>query len=176
MTDAIALKVRARLDMLGLPYELLECDPDFADTAAFCERYGFSPEHSANTIVVASKKQPQKYCACVVLATTRLDVNHKVCELLDVNKASFASAEDTRQLTGMLIGGVTPFALPDGLPVYVDSRVMEPEWVIVGGGDRSSKVRIAPDVFHRLGAAIVEGLARYSANWRPWGWRSRRSI
>src|SRR5262245_31648322 len=63
-------RVVAALDAIGEPYAVMECDPAFADTAAFCEKYGVAPEDSANTIVVASKKEPRRYVACVVLATT----------------------------------------------------------------------------------------------------------
>src|SRR5262249_23628450 len=99
----------------------MPCDPAFADTAAFCVHYGVPPGESVNTILVASRKEPKKYAACLVLATTKLDVNRKVAELLDVRKLSFASGEETVAVTGMMIGGVTPFGLPDGLPIYVDS-------------------------------------------------------
>src|SRR6187455_22855 len=98
--------IRATLDPLGVPYELFPCDPALADTAAFCEAYGFAPEDSANTILVIGKANPPKYVACVVLATTRLDVNRAVKQRLGA-RASFASADDTRALTGMEIGGVT---------------------------------------------------------------------
>jgi len=59
----------------------MHTDPAFADTAAFCERYGYPADRAGNTIVVASKKEPRQYAACVVLATTRLDVNHAVRDL-----------------------------------------------------------------------------------------------
>ncbi len=158
---AIERRVASALDALGVPYEVVRIDPDFADTAAFCERYGVSLERSANTIVVGSKKEPRQFAACVVLATTRLDVNHAVRSLRGVARLSFAGGEDTRRLTGMMIGGVTPFALPDGLPIYVDAKVMEPEWLIVGGGSRSTKIKTIPEVFRRLpGAVIVPGLAQ----------------
>ena len=90
---------------LGLPHEVIEIDPAYADTTAFCEKYGFPMEQSGNTIVVASKKEPKVYVACVVLATTRLDVNKRVRKLMGVSKASFASAEEMNALTGMEIGG-----------------------------------------------------------------------
>ena len=144
---------------LGLPHEVIEIDPAYADTTAFCEKYGFPMEQSGNTIVVASKKEPKVYVACVVLATTRLDVNKRVRKLMGVSKASFASAEEMNALTGMEVGGVTPFSLPDGMPLYVDSRVMALEWVILGGGGRDRKLKITPEVFHQLGAEIVEDLA-----------------
>ena len=157
--DDIESRVVAALEAAGVPYQLLECDPDFADTAAFCERYGYPPSRSANTIVVASKKEPRKYVACAVLATTRLDVNGVVRRRLGVSKASFASADETMALTGMTIGGVTPLALPPDLPLWVDIRVMAQESVILGGGSRSMKVDVTPGVFDRLGAEVVDGLA-----------------
>jgi prolyl-tRNA editing enzyme YbaK/EbsC (Cys-tRNA(Pro) deacylase) len=158
--EDIEARVRAVLGSLGVPYEWLEIDPAYADTAAYCERYAVPLERAANTIVVASKKEPRRFAACVVQATTRLDVNRAVKRLLDVSRVSFASADETRALTGMLIGGVTVFALPPDLPIYVDDRVMGLDWVILGSGSRSSKIKISPGVFRRLpGAVVVPGLS-----------------
>jgi prolyl-tRNA editing enzyme YbaK/EbsC (Cys-tRNA(Pro) deacylase) len=150
----------AAAERLGVPFELIPCDPEYADTAAFCARYGYPAERAANTIVVASKKEPKQFAACVVLATTRLDVNHAVRDLLGAAKCSFATPEEMRMLTGMKVGGVTAFGLPDGMPLYVDARVLELDWIILGTGGRNGKIRIAPDVFRRMsGAKVVEGLA-----------------
>jgi prolyl-tRNA editing enzyme YbaK/EbsC (Cys-tRNA(Pro) deacylase) len=146
----IEQRVRQVLEDLGTPYELIAIDAAFADTAAFCERYGVPPDHSVNTIIVSSKKAPKQYCACLVLATTRLDVNHIVRKLMDVSRASFASADDTIALTGMMIGGVTVFALPAEIPIYVDAQIMELDSVILGGGSRSLKIRVSPDILRRL--------------------------
>jgi prolyl-tRNA editing enzyme YbaK/EbsC (Cys-tRNA(Pro) deacylase) len=159
-TDEINAKVRASLDALGVAYEVMSIDPAFADTAQFCEKYGIPLANSANTIVVAGKREPKQYCACVVLATTRLDVNHAVKKLMGNSRVSFASAEETKALTGMMIGGVTIFALPPDMPLYVDDRVMALEWVILGGGGRDTKIRTTPEVFRRMpSATIVPGLA-----------------
>lgn len=158
--SAVEARVRDRLAALGVEHETLACDPDFADTAAFCARYGVPPGQSANTIVVAARKELHVACACVVLATCRLDVNHAVCELLGVRKASFAAADQTRELTGMMIGGVTPFGLPEDLPLYIDAHVMTEDTVVIGGGSRSMKIRLAPAGLLRLpGARVIEGLA-----------------
>ena len=142
-------------------YEVLSCDPDMADTAAFCAHYGFSIEQAANTIIVASKKvAPPKYAACVVLGTTRLDVNKKVSELLAVKRLSFADEETTVDLTGMMIGGVTAFGISD-LPIYVDAAVMEQAHVVMGGGNRSSKLLLNPNELTKLpNLVVVEGLAK----------------
>lgn len=157
---SIEERVRWALDALGVAHEVMDCDPDFADTAAFCERYGVAPEESANTILVASKGEDRRFVACVVLATTRLDVNGCVRKRLGVRKASFATADETVELTGMLVGGVTPFALPADVPIWVDAAVAAAGSVVIGGGSRAMKIRLAPDGLLRVpGSEVVEGLA-----------------
>ena len=162
MPDADLLHplVRDALTSLGVEFQVMECDPALADTAAFVEAYGVPLDRSANTILVASKGAEPTYVACVLLATTSLDVNNVVRHEMGVRKASFARAEPTIEVTGMEIGGVTPFGLPDDLPVLVDARVMEPDWVILGGGNRSSKLRIDPATLGKVPSVqIVMGLA-----------------
>ena len=158
--DEIERRVVAMLDGLGAPYELHRIDPAFADTAAYCEKYGSPLEHAANTIVVASKKEPRQYAACVVKATRRLDGNHTVRRLMGASRISFASAEETRALTGMMLGGVTVLALPPDMPVYVDETLMDLPWIILGGGSRSCKIKITPEVLRKIpGASVVPGLS-----------------
>jgi prolyl-tRNA editing enzyme YbaK/EbsC (Cys-tRNA(Pro) deacylase) len=152
--------VHAALVAHGIEHEVLPCDPEMADTAAFCEHYGVPIERAANTILVASKKvDPPRYAVCVVLGTTRLDVNKKVSELLGVKRLSFADGDTTVALTGMMIGGVTAFGIDD-LPVYVDSAVLAAPQVVMGGGNRSSKLLLDPRELTKLPMAeVVEGLA-----------------
>ena len=158
--DAARVWLESRLTILGVPFELFPCDPALADTAAFCAAYGFSPDDAANTIVVIGKSDPPRYAACVTLAPNRLDVNRTVRDRLGTRKASFAPAETTAELTGMQIGGVTVFGLPADLPIWVDSRVMTRERIVLGGGSRSWKVLVEPSILLRLpGVEIVDGLA-----------------
>ncbi len=141
------------------PYELFACDPEFADTAAFCARYGWDPADSANTIIVVGKGAEPVYAACVVLATHRLDVNRVVKGRLG-RKCSFASADETRALTGHEIGGVTVFGLPGHLPVWVDAALMDRDRIVLGGGSRSWKVVAPPSILRTIaGVEIVDGLA-----------------
>jgi prolyl-tRNA editing enzyme YbaK/EbsC (Cys-tRNA(Pro) deacylase) len=145
-------------------YELFACDPALADTAAFCAAYGFAPEDAANTIVVVGKADPPRYGACVVLATHRLDVNHAVRARLGARRASFASADETRALTGQELGGVTAFGLPDRLPIWVDAAVMARARIVLGGGSRRWKVLAPPSILLTLqNVEVVDGLARPAA-------------
>jgi prolyl-tRNA editing enzyme YbaK/EbsC (Cys-tRNA(Pro) deacylase) len=140
-------------------YELFACDPALADTAAFCAHYGFALADSANTIVVTGKGAEPVYAACVVLATHRLDVNRAVKGRFG-RKSSFASAEETRAITGHEIGGVTVFGLPETLPIWVDAAVMDRGRIILGGGSRSWKVIAPPSILRTLANVdVVEGLA-----------------
>lgn len=153
--------VEAALKQHGLTYKEFECDPNLADTTAFCEHYGFKLEQSANAIIVVGKGAEPKFCCCLVLANSRLDVNKAVCKLLGVKKASFASAEQTKELTGMEIGGVTPFGLPADLTVFVDAAVMQQKEVVTGGGNRSSKVVLDPKELLKVpNLEVVESLAK----------------
>ncbi|MFP5332557.1 MAG: YbaK/EbsC family protein [Acidimicrobiia bacterium] len=160
MTTLLLPVVHRQLTALSVPHEEMACDPKLADTAAFCEHYGVDPADSANTIVVASRRPPDQFAVCLALATTRLDVNRAVRDALGWKKLSFASADATLDLTGMQIGGVTPFGLPDGLPILVDAAVMDRDQIVLGGGNRSSKILMPPDGLHALATVrVVEGLA-----------------
>ena len=159
-TESIENSVVAQLESLGIDYEMFEIDPDFADTAQFCEKYGFPLENSGNTIVVASKRGQKQHCACIVTATDRLDVNKRVKGLMEVSRASFAGAEETIEITGMVVGGVTPFGLPSDLPIYADAKLQSLDYVILGGGGRSTKVRLAPSELDKLpNLEFIEGLS-----------------
>ena len=160
MSNDIAQRVQDALAALQADFTVIDIDPEFTHTADFCAQYGYSPELSGNAIVVASKRPPGHNAVCLATATTRLDVNRRVRGLLGVRKLSFASADLTMQLTGMEIGGVTPFGLPEGLPVYVDARIMSLDEILVGGGNRSTKISVNPEVFDRMpSVSVIEGLA-----------------
>lgn len=152
--------VRAALEASGLPYEVLPCDPALADTATFCAHYGVAPEDSANAILVKTKTGEERFAVCVVLATTRLDVNKCVRKRLGARKASFAGPDETRALTGMEPGGVTPLGLPADLPLWIDARVMARPEIVLGAGTRAAKIKVSPAVLRRQPAAeIVDDLA-----------------
>ena len=157
----LELRIQQALQASGVAFEIIDCDPALADTAQFCAHYGYDLANSANAILVRSKTGDEKYALCIVLADCRLDVNKVVRKKLGVRKASFAGADETRERTGMEIGGVTPIALPDDLAVWVDARVMEFDQVILGGGSRAKKVIVDPAYFQNLAnTEIIHDLAK----------------
>ena len=136
-------------------------DADLADTAAFCEAYAVPLDASANCVVLAGKRAGElRMAACVVLATTRADVNGVARRWLDVRKISFAPMDDAVAITGMEYGGITPIGLPAHWPILVDSRVIEQSAVVIGSGVRRSKIVLPGASLGRYpGVHVIEGLA-----------------
>ncbi|HZM64117.1 MAG TPA: YbaK/EbsC family protein [Candidatus Saccharimonadales bacterium] len=150
MTHDLPENVKQTLDKYKVEHIVFPCDPEFADTDPLIEKYGYPREQIANTIIVVGRSEPRTYIACVVLATHKVDVNKRVRKLLSVKSASFASSEQTVELTGMMIGGVTVFGLPETLPIWVDSEVFKCKEIMVGGGNRSTKVLLDPKELMKL--------------------------
>jgi len=165
--DLLAAPVAKKLAELAgkLPVEqvgVAEIDPALADTAAFCEEYGVALDESANCVVVAGRREGQtRMAACMVLATTRADVNGLVKRELDVRKASFAPMETAVELTGMEYGGITAIGLPSDWPLFVDAAAAAMPWAIIGSGIRGSKLVLPGAVLASLpGAVVLDGLGR----------------
>lgn len=176
MTALELVPVRSALDLVAPPVadavrswdaslteriRVAPIDPDLADTAAFCEAYDGALADSANCLVVAGRRgEVTTYAACVVLATTRADVNGTVRKLLGARRASFAPMDDAVALTGMEYGGITPIGLPADWRVLVDSRVLSVRDAVVGAGRRAAKLALPGAVLGALpGVEVVEGLA-----------------
>ncbi len=163
---------RTRKDLLAVPvFEALETwraddvfvapiDPDLADTAAFCAAYDVGLDISANCVLIAGKRGGDvRYAACMVLATTRADVNGVVRKLLDVRKASFAPMDVAVAESGMEYGGITPIGLPASWPILVDAAVAATPFVVIGSGVRHSKIVLPGAALAELpNAQVVEGL------------------
>ena len=159
MSDTLP-KIRQFLESTKLEFEVIDCNPELADTKVFCREYGVALEDSVNAIVVKTKTGELKYAACALLAITRLDINKTIRKKLGARKVSFADIEETAKLTAMNIGGITPLTLPSILPLWVDSKVMQRNSIVLGGGNRSSKIKVSPIIFNYTpNTEIVEGLA-----------------
>jgi prolyl-tRNA editing enzyme YbaK/EbsC (Cys-tRNA(Pro) deacylase) len=165
--DLLAAPVVAALQAWSGPDPVTEVlvapiDPDLADTAAFCAAYDVGLDVSANCVVVAGKREGEvRYAACLVLATTRADVNTTVRKLLDVRKASFLPTAEAVELTGMEYGGITPIGLNPQWLVFVDAEVAAAPAVVIGSGIRGSKIVLPGRVLAGLpGAQVVDGLGQ----------------
>jgi prolyl-tRNA editing enzyme YbaK/EbsC (Cys-tRNA(Pro) deacylase) len=157
---ALEREVLRRARALDPTADAIWIDPDLADTATFCARYGHSLDASANCILVRSKTGALRYAACLVQATRRLDLNRRSRALVGARKASFAGREETVEVTGMVPGGVTPIGLPAELAVFVDAPIMQLDRVILGGGGRRLKLVVDPRSLTSLPAVTVADIGR----------------
>ena len=161
--DLLAPPVQAALDKW--PYagqvQVAEIDPELADTAAFCDRYGVQLDQSANCVVVSARRGEQaRLAACVILASTRADVNRVMRRHLGARKATFAAMDAAVAETGMEYGGITPIGLPGGWPLLVDAAVAGSAWVVIGSGVRRSKLSLSGALLAELpGVEVLPGLA-----------------
>ena len=138
-----------------------EIDSDLADTAAFCEQYDIGLDVSANCVIVEAKRgETIKYAACVILATTRADVNGVIRKMLDARKASFAPMNTATSLTMMEYGGITPIGLPKDWPIFIDSHVVQQKRLIIGSGIRGSKILITSERLQGLANVQVRDIAK----------------
>ena len=160
-------------DLLGAPvmtyleknsYEdvwVAEIDPTLADTAAFCDHYKICMDVSANCVIVEAKRGDTTwYAACVILATTKADVNGTIRRTLTARKASFAPMDSATSLTLMEYGGITPLGLPADWPIFIDSQVIHHEKVIVGSGIRGSKILMTTAKLQSIANATVLPIAK----------------
>ena len=162
LATPVAKAIATLPDDVASGIRVAEIDPDLADTAAMTEAYGLSLDISANCVVVAGRRAgEERFAGCVILATTRVDVNNVVRRRLDVRKASFASMDAATEATAMEYGGITPIGLPAEWPLLVDGAVIDAGDVCVGSGVRRSKLFLPGATLARLPAAeIVDGLGR----------------
>ena len=167
--DLLGAPVAAALPLLSGPAWVAEIDDDLADTAAFTDAYAVPAEASANCVVVAARRAGQTtMAACVVLATTRADVNGLVRRHLGARKASFAPQDVAVAESGMAYGGITPVGLPADWSVLVDAAVVAADWVVIGSGTRGSKLAVPGSVLAALpAAAVLEGLGQAVADGTP---------
>lgn len=162
--DLLAAPVREQLQQWprAAQVQVAPIDPALADTEAFCAAYDIDLAASANCVVVAGRRgEDVRLAACLVLATTRADVNGVVRRRLDVRKASFAPLERAVEETGMEYGGITPVGLPPGWPVLVDPAVAAAAQVVVGSGLRRSKLVLPGSALQDLaGVEVLPGLGQ----------------
>jgi prolyl-tRNA editing enzyme YbaK/EbsC (Cys-tRNA(Pro) deacylase) len=175
MTEALVwMPAVERLQLLACPVrkavenepalagaEVTAIDPAFADTDALCGHYDVDPGECANCVVVAGRRGDRvSFAACLVLASTRADVNGVVRRHLGVRKASFAPLAEVVTETGMEFGGITPLGLPASWQLLISEAVSNHPGVVIGSGLRHSKLRLPGSALVGLpGAHVLSGLA-----------------
>ena len=165
--DLLAEQVRRALEIFrnAEGIGVTEIDPMLSDTAAFCEHYQIGLEQAANCVVLeAMRGERTWYAACVILASTRADVNGIARKTLDARKVSFAPMEKAVEMTRMEYGAITPIGLPADWNILIDKAVVESPYVIIGSGIRKSKLAVPGKFLASLpNAQVIDGLGKVKA-------------
>lgn len=145
-----------KLDVL-----VAKIDPNFSDTAAFCEAYQTGTEIAVNCVILEAKRGEDKwYAACMIPATERADINGVVRKALDAKKVSFAPREDAVSMSGMEFGAINPIGLPADWRILVDSEAATLDYIVIGSGLRGSKLLVSGKLLSSLPNAEVLNLAK----------------
>ncbi len=149
----------------GLPsgeVGVAEIDPNLSDTAAFCEHYKVGMYEAANCVVLEAKRADKTwFAACVILGSTRADINGLARRTLDARRVSFAPMEKAVQETAMEYGAITPVGLPTNWSVIIDKAVVDSEYVTIGSGVRKSKLVVSGKFLASLpNVQVLEGLGQ----------------
>lgn len=166
--ELLALPVQAALGSIANKEEVYVApiDPTLSDTKVFCEQYQVEMGQAANCVIIEAKRgESRQFAACVVLATTRADVNGVVRKILDARKASFAPMEEAVTQSGMEFGAITPIGLPSDWPILIDRAVADSALVIVGSGIRASKIALPGHILAALpNAQVIDSLGKAPEN------------
>jgi prolyl-tRNA editing enzyme YbaK/EbsC (Cys-tRNA(Pro) deacylase) len=143
-----------------------EIDPNLSDTAAFCAEYKVGMNQAANCVILEAKRADRAwFAACVILGSTRADVNGLARRTLDARKVSFAPMEKAVAESTMEYGAITPVGLPVSWSILVDKAVADSKYVITGSGIRKTKLAIPGSLFASLpNVQVLEGLAKVVEN------------
>jgi prolyl-tRNA editing enzyme YbaK/EbsC (Cys-tRNA(Pro) deacylase) len=131
-------KVKEAARELGLDVELKTLAEPTATVQQAANAVGTEVGQIAKSIVFVMDGEP-----VVVVASGRHRIDRdKVCEALDCAEGRQASADEVRGATGFPIGGVPPIG--HGLPVIIDSALLEYDVIYAAGGDANTLFEVAP--------------------------------
>lgn len=132
-------RVRDFLASHGLAEQIVEFEQSTKTAAQAAEAMGCELGQIVKSLaVMVDGTQP----ALALVAGDRRGDLAAVAGLLGGAKAKMADAETVRTVTGYAIGGVSPFDLPQDLPVLVDDSLERFEIVFPAAGTPASMVRL----------------------------------
>lgn len=141
------------LDLLGVPYELLEFEAEQFTAQEAAERLGLPLEQVFKTLVVRAD-DGRVMLACVP-ATQELNLR-ALAALIGAKRVEMADADDLMRLTGYIKGAVSPLGSRRPHPVYVDALALRHARVSVSAGVRGLQVWIDPkDLIRATGARVA---------------------
>lgn len=153
-------KVREDLAGFGLADRVIEFTVSSATVALAAQALGCEEAHIAKTL---SFMQDGKAVLIVMAGDARID--NPRYKLHFSQKAKMLTPDEAIEFTGHAVGGVCPFALPEGVTVYLDESLLRFETVYPAAGTSSSAVRLTPAELET--ASRAAGWVDVCKGWRP---------
>lgn len=142
-------RVKDYFRALGMEQRVWEFDTSSATVELAAQTLGVRPARIAKTLSFALGEG----CVLIVAAgDARID-NRKYKDQFQT-KASMLAYEDVERLTGSAVGGVCPFALPEGTPVYLDASLKRFATVFPACGSDNSAMEVTCDELFRYSRAL----------------------
>ena len=148
-------RVRAYLQARGLSEDLFEFEQSTKTAQDAADAMGCELGQIVKSLVFVVDGAP----VLALVAGDRRGDTDAIAALVGGRKARFADAETVRSATGYAIGGVSPFDLPENLPVFADSSLARFETVYPAAGTPSSMVRMALQELIELAEARVADIS-----------------
>ncbi|MDD5944555.1 MAG: YbaK/EbsC family protein [Clostridia bacterium] len=141
-------KVREYLKQYGREQDVMEFPVSSATVALAAEALNVIPARITKTLALKNGD------SCMVIAVAgdgKID-NHKFKSEYGF-KAKMLSPEETLEMTGHAIGGVCPFALPEGVKAYCDISLKRFDTVFPACGSSNSAIELTCDELFELSKA-----------------------
>ena len=133
-----AQRVRAFLTLHGLGEEIFEFEQSTKTAREAADAMGCDLGQIVKTLVFVVDDRP----VIALVAGDRKGDGDAIGTLMGGGEARFADAETVRSATGYAIGGVSPFALPEDVPVFFDDSLERFEMLYPAAGTPTSMVRM----------------------------------
>ena len=145
-------KVREYLKRFGMDGKIIELPASSATVELAAKALSVEPCRIAKTL---SFRAGDKVVLVVAAGDARVD-NRKFKEFFGA-KAKMLSAEEAETLVGHAVGGVCPFAVNEGVGVYLDVSLKRFRTVFPACGSSNSAIELTP-----------EELAEYASGFMGW--------
>ena len=144
-------RVRAILDQHGLADRLVEFEQSTKTAQMAADAMGCELGQIVKSLVFVVGGVP----VLALVAGDRRGDGDAIAALVGGESARFADADTVRAATGYAIGGVSPFGLPEGLPIFLDDSLERFDSVYPAGGTPSTMVQLTMGELLELSGARV---------------------
>ena len=138
-----------------VPFDILKYDHTEKGAAFAAQATGVPLERTIKTLVVDTG--PKSYHLALVAGDRQLSLK-KMAKACAVKRVAMADTRTAERLTGYLIGGISPFATRQRLPVIMDASILNFARVAINAGQRGTLLAMTPTDIMEILAGKVDDI------------------